>query len=280
MCRRALSFLIVSLLLAFPLSAQLFLTVKPMPQEQTWGVYVRPCDTLQVSENTVTGTGQITIVTNMGSLVSDVVNHGGTWNMDSKVLGPLENPTKWYYSFGLHTDFPPIEYKPKEETLLFTFRLSNQDGSAPELIDNANDPFAQQPNSVNTNPGNELSVVDFGKSPLVFYHYTGNYQPDAFQCTELGTISSAVALPGPTFKLTLAPNPTGEELTIRLQPIGYLPLEGVLEIRTIDLRALVVKEWKGEQQVVLHVGHLPAGIYTVVFKSRQGSVVMEKFLKQ
>lgn len=279
MGKKMLFLFVTFFLYPFLLPAQLYLTIKPMPQEHTWGVYVRPCDTVDITDNTITGTGQVTIVTSMGSLISDIEHYGGTWSMDTKVLGPLENPSKWYYSFGLQTDYPVIEYVREKETLLFIFKLTNQDGSPPALIDNEADPFAKQPNSVGTNPGNELSVVDFGKSPLAFYNYSGNYVQDTFQCVQSNGPTATSAVFNAQMRLLLSPNPTGNWITIRIDQMGRQSFEGVLELRTIDMQVLVRKAWQGQREEVLDLGYLPKGTYWVVFKTIEGNVAMEEFLK-
>ena len=52
------------------------------------------------------------------------------------------------------------------------------------LIDNDMDPFAQIPNSVGCNPGNELSVFDAAKGKAV-YRFFGVYESETLPFVSL-----------------------------------------------------------------------------------------------
>ncbi len=148
--------------------------------DTTWGVYVRPDTTITPTSSTITGSGQVTLVAPTGFTYSGFTNVSGTWLENARVNAPPENPTRDYISFGFQTDNPQIVYQAGSETLLFKFVRV---GSCPDslyLIENGVDPFDQLPNSANSNPGNDLSVVDYGAS--AYYYYSRNYAPSAWSC--------------------------------------------------------------------------------------------------
>jgi hypothetical protein len=80
-----------------------------------------------------------------------------------------------YVYIGFGNDNPQIIYAQDAPTLLLTFKLLGNVTAPPHLIENGVDPFDQLPNSLSSNPGNEISVVDFGTSPMGIYSYAGNY---------------------------------------------------------------------------------------------------------
>ncbi|RMG86300.1 MAG: hypothetical protein D6714_04455 [Bacteroidetes bacterium] len=170
--------LVVFLFLAtLPLSAQLECTIKIMEDGSTYGVYVRPMAEISPSPLAVTGTGQITVVVPTGFEITDFKCAGGLWLQNARVNAPAENPGKDYVTFGFSYDEPPILYVSGQETLLFSFKNGNEYTEPIALIDNETDPFAQIPNSVGCNPGNELSVFDAPRGKAV-YRYYGNYQSE------------------------------------------------------------------------------------------------------
>ena len=150
-----------------------------MPDGNSWGVYVRP-EGISPSTTTITGSAQVTIVVHNNFVWDNLTSYSGLWSNNATVSSPVENPDMTYYSFGLVTDVPQIIYYPDSTTLLFTFRRASSCPDTIYLIDNQEDPFAQAPNSVNSNPGNEISVFDLTNAG--FYNYAGNYAPSAWSC--------------------------------------------------------------------------------------------------
>ena len=148
----------------------------------TWGVYVRP-NGVSPSTTTITGSAQVTIVMPLGFVWSSLTSVNGTWTQNATVAGPAENSAWTYWSFGLVIDSPQIVYQSGQETLLFTFKRTDPCPDSLYLIDDA-DPFNVLPNSVNSNPGNELSVIDFGTPGVPIYWYLGNYAPSAWSCKD------------------------------------------------------------------------------------------------
>ncbi len=155
--------------------------LKLMPDGESWGAYVKPAPGVFPNTNqTIVGTGQVTVVMPKEYTVNSVTSVNGTWASDAVVIGPTENPTKRYQSFGLITETNPIPFQAGVETLLFTFKGN---GSCPDdiyLIETQSDPFNDLPNSEGSNPSNEITVFDMVS--LDVYVYGGNYAHHAADC--------------------------------------------------------------------------------------------------
>ena len=153
----------------------------------TWGVYARPAAGATPTTSTITGSGQATIVFPTGFQWTSLTSVNGFWINNASVIAPTDDPTKDYISFGLQTAEPafPITYQTGVETLLFTIDRLDPCPDTLYLIDcgtpTESDPFCPT-NSVNSNPGNDLSVIDFGTVPPTFYNFTDNYAPSAWSC--------------------------------------------------------------------------------------------------
>jgi len=269
--------LAVLFLAATHLQAQLFLTLKEMPQANVWGVFVQACDTISPTSQTITGGGQVTIVAKMGSVFSELTSISGAWDDNALVYSPEENPGMMYFTMGFVADMPAIVYTPGEETLLFTFKMTNQDGSPPYLIDNETDPFAQLPNSEGTNPGNDLSVVDFGKSPLEFYNYSGLYEAGTpVECGE-GNSTTATKEAESAYLFRLYPNPASKRLILKAEnailnnAIARLWNANMIQMGSIDL--------SGNQKAEMDIENLPAGTYLITIETDGQVVQTERFLK-
>ncbi len=177
-----LCFAAVLCLLPLFSSAQVFLRVSTLPSDaSTYAVYAKVCEDVIPSGNTVTGSGQVTIKFPANATIANFVSQAGLWAQNATISSPSESASHTYVSFGFINDVPQIIYQPDMEILLFTFKL-NGTSTAPVLIENGIDPFDQLPNSVNSNPGNELTVLDFGVNPLGLYTYSGNYSSGSISC--------------------------------------------------------------------------------------------------
>ena len=155
------------------LHAQLELRVGILSDGVTYAVYVRPDNTISPSTNTITGTGQVTFVVPADFTYSNFTNVNGIWTPNATVQSPIENPDHDYISIGLSLD-NGIDYIPGQETMLFKIKRTSACSGEVYLIDD-DDPFAHLPNSMGTNPGNDLSVIDIGKPGLPSYFYSLNY---------------------------------------------------------------------------------------------------------
>ncbi len=181
---KLLPLLFVGLAFTTSLTAQIKLKLQLMPNGESWGVYVKPDPGTNPTLNTTTGSGQITIVVPNGYQFDSITNVSGKWVNNATIIGPPENPTKTYRSLGLQQDQPHIDYLEGQETLLFIFHASMGCPDDVYLIDNDTDPFNDLPNSANSNPGNDLAVVDIGKQPIGFYYYDGNYALQSWDCND------------------------------------------------------------------------------------------------
>jgi hypothetical protein len=154
-----------------------------MPNGTKWGVYAYTQPGTNPTSNTITGSGQITLVAPLGYNLLNLTSVSGFWQSNAVINGPTENPTKTYISIGLSSDDPQIHYSATAPTLLFTFQ--KQSSFCPDefyLIENTVDPFDHLPNSVNSNPGNEITVLDFGTTPPSLYQYGKNIGLFAWDC--------------------------------------------------------------------------------------------------
>ncbi len=146
-----------------------------MPGGESFGVFAQICPSYNPSGNTITGSGQVTILFPKTSQLTDMHSVAGQWSVNATVVGPDEAPDMCYVSIGFASDSPQIVYGQDAPSLLFTFKLTGSQAGVPALIENEVDPFDQLPNSLSSNPGNELSVVDFGANPMGLYSYSGNF---------------------------------------------------------------------------------------------------------
>ncbi|MEZ4960936.1 MAG: T9SS type A sorting domain-containing protein [Saprospiraceae bacterium] len=166
---------IFCLILFARLNSQVHLKLEQLNGSSEYGVYVQVCPSVNPSGNTITGSGQITVVFPSALQLTNLQNKAGLWTVNAAVIGPDEAPDMAYVSIGFSVDNPQIIYSSDTPTLLFTFKLIGSAAGSPHLIENGVDPFDQLPNSESSNPGNELSVVDFGASPMGLYSYEGNF---------------------------------------------------------------------------------------------------------
>ncbi len=143
---------------------------------KTYTVYAKPKSTISPSTNTLTGTGQATLVVPNGFTFNTFVSLKGTWSATPTVKAPVENPSFDYISIGLLSDggFPNnIQYVVGQETALFKFVRTSACNGEVTLIE-LDDPF-YAPNSVGSNPGNDIGVIDIGKPGFPFYTWSENY---------------------------------------------------------------------------------------------------------
>ena len=154
--------------------------------EDTWCVYATPASGVVIDSATITGSGQVTVVMPDGFQWNALTSVSGLWQNNANVYAPTEDVTRQYISFGLVLAEPnyPIIYEAGVETQLFCFDRIDPCPDTMFLMDCGTpvetDPFCP-PNSVNSNPGNDLSVIEFNTFPL-YYNYTANYAPSAWSC--------------------------------------------------------------------------------------------------
>ncbi|MEO1259996.1 MAG: T9SS type A sorting domain-containing protein [Bacteroidota bacterium] len=265
--------------------AQLKFNVKATPDAYTYGVYVKICDATVPSNNTIAGTGQVTVVLPLGNNTSDLVSVGGVWQESGSVSGPDESPSKNYFSYGFLADSPKIEFEAGKESLLFTFKVEG--GAVPVLIENDTDPFAVFPNSMNSNPGNEMSVLDVGSQPVGYYYYSGNYTDDDLEScnteddteepTDNPTSTSEENADGAYFNLS--PNPTSAWINVEFNE-GLAYENGTVQLTTVHGVKLDERDSGGQTKIGMNVSNLPNGLYFINLESDGQVVQRERFMKQ
>ena len=265
------------LLLTTTAFSQLKFSLQPMASASTYGVYVKPCGGIVPTANTITGTGQVTIVVPLGNNITEIVSYGGAWSESASVSAPSEAPDKNIFSYGFLTDSPQIVYEAGKQTLLFSFVMEGP--GEPRLLDNENDAFAQLPNSVNTNPGNEISVLDIGSTPVGYYYYTGNFSPDdPDSCSEEDPTTPALEVLNHENLFTLSPNPTSHRLQIEFLN-EKINANGKIRLWTAQGIALQDEDWEGHPSVSLDVNKLPVGVYFLSFEKEGKVLQRERFVK-
>ena len=87
--------------------AQLEMKLQNMPEENTWGVYVRPMDSINPTTNTITGSGQVTLVGPTGFIfgASSLFSISGNWANNARKNHPSEASDRDYLSFGFNTNY-------------------------------------------------------------------------------------------------------------------------------------------------------------------------------
>ncbi len=288
-------------------SAQIHLKIEAIPgTANTWGVYASICDNTTPSANTITGSGQVTIKYPAGLTLANLTNHAGTWAQNATVSNPSESPGKVYVSLGFLVDNPQIVYQPDTETLLFSFKLNGTASAAPLLIENGIDPFDQLPNSANSNPGNELTVLDFGIQPLGLYSYIGTYSGGFVSCgspqdttvinppidTTGGGDTTVINPPGDTTQqasgvldlrktakyFALYPTPAYE--WIRVKFLDPDQQGGTIRLFTLNGIAIGQIEKGQKDEIQLNINGLSSGLYLLNYEKAGKTLQRDKFLKQ
>jgi pSer/pThr/pTyr-binding forkhead associated (FHA) protein len=173
--------LLATCLYATPAISQINFKLQWLQDSTAWGVFATPDEGVSPSEYLIIGSGQVTLVAPPQMQFNNLKSFSGTWVQNSYVGTPIENPNKDYISFGLEQADPPMQFRAGEETLLFTF--SSKEGECPDelyLMSN-DDPFNVMPNSKNSNPGNDISILDPGNDKSLYF-FSKVYAPDAWDC--------------------------------------------------------------------------------------------------
>ena len=106
-------------------------------------------------------------ITNLNSTVTNA-----NWLQHSRVNAPVENTAADYLSLGYYAGgtAPKFNWVANTEKKVLTFTSPQGCVAGLKLMANA-DPFNQLPNSVDTNPGNEITNYGWGFANA----YTANY---------------------------------------------------------------------------------------------------------
>lgn len=156
--------------------AQLRYKLQWLQDSLTWGVFVKPDTGTKPSAMQIIGSGQVTLVAPKEYSFKSLKSFSGNWAQNAYVSGPIENPSRDYISFGFISADPPLPLEEGKETLLFTFSMKSEIPPDSLYLIEFDDPFAQQPNSINSNPGNDISVLDLEKK--VMYSFSGTYSTE------------------------------------------------------------------------------------------------------
>ena len=237
---------------------QLELKLAMLPDSTGWGVYIQPNESINPSLNTITGSGQITLVVPSGYHFGKFENKAGLWDMNTIVNAPVENPTKDYISFGFSTDNPPITIQKGQETLLFTLERITPCPSELHLIDNDLDPFASLPNSYGSNPGNEISIIDVNRGTQ--YFYTKNYDMCAWSCGPCEELSNTTNINDS--ELEIFPNPNDGAFQIDLGS-NESKIDRIKIFNTIG-KLILSKEINSSQ--LFFDENLKSGMYLISFE--------------
>lgn len=308
---RLLTFCLL-LLSCSQLSAQLHFKLDFLPGGLRYGVFVRPCGEVYPTANTITGSGQATIVFPVGLSLTEFTNHAGTWTINATVAGPVEAPGMVYISVGFVTDYPKMDFNHDAETLLFSFAMSGNVGGVPYLMDNLQDPFNQLPNSISTNPGNELSVIDLGTSPVTYYSYSGNYagiepgcddknpldttdvnpqdtvivnQPDTTTVDTIQTDPDTTTLSGiPVIEaertiFVVFPNPASDWVQVKFIDKRWIE-KGHFQLWSMEGLFLGRLQKGSDDVYTIHIGALPSGLYLISYEASGRIMQQERFLKR
>lgn len=174
--------LVAFCLAATPAFSQIDFKLQWLQDSLAWGVFAKPKAGIEPSEYLIIGSGQVTLVAAPGSQFTGLKCFSGTWVQNAYVSMPKENPDKDYISFGLETADPPMPFRAGEETLLFTFASKTSDCPTEQLYLMPNDdPFNVPANSMNSNPGQDISVLDPGNEKTMYY-FSEIYAPAASDC--------------------------------------------------------------------------------------------------
>ena len=276
-------FTAICILLSTTAWSQLKLNIKQLPNTQHWGVYVKPCGDIDPTANTITGSAQVTAVLPIGCDIENLVQHAGHWTENASVSGPEESPTKNYISFGFLIDNPHILLQKGKETLLFSFDINGPHDAVPYLIDNENDPFAALPNSVTTNPGNEISILDMGTDPVGYYFYSGNYIDDEDVTCNDGPGDN----PTPTSEevaseefFSISPNPAVDWIKVDFNAHIDMQEEGAIHLWAANGIALGELEKSTQNGMTLNVAALSPGMYFISYEMDGEVLQRERFVKQ
>jgi len=217
------SLLFISLFFSTSASAQLRTKLQWMPDNNLWGIFVKPDTTISPSKDILLGSGQVTVVAPKGFEVTDMISYMGTWVLNARVNSPLENEDKDYISFGIRLSEKVSQLGDFEETLILTF--GSRDNECPYSLNliEADDPFvATVPNSKNTNPGNDLQMVDIGQGAAI-YSYRGNYDLDSWDCNADNAVVTSFEEIKKREMIKVYPNPFVNQLIFDARMDGRRP---------------------------------------------------------
>ncbi|WP_170108760.1 beta strand repeat-containing protein [Spirosoma oryzae] len=167
-----------------------------------------------------TGNAQFTITNLQGKVVG---NQSMIWSQNARVNAPTENPSVDYISFGFSGSASPVLFDilANQEIELFSFKNTGGCLGTVTLFENQTDPF-RTPNSQNTNPGNQMTILGRGPGNA----YTGNYGAGATCTVDVPDLTASIT--GPS---TLTAGTSGN-YTIQVTNVGTASTSGISTVTT------------------------------------------------
>jgi len=107
---------------------------------------------------------------------------GTSWSLTSRIDAPIEDRSSDYLSFVVSFtggDYGVYDWVGGQEVKVFTFRNTGACLGITRLMENDTDPFNQLPNSMGTNPGNQIDVYTINRNNA----YIGNYGSAQADCS-------------------------------------------------------------------------------------------------
>ncbi len=218
------SILFISIFFSTLASAQLRTKLQWMPEDNLWGIFVKADSTISPSQNILLGSGQVTVVAPTNFEVTNMISYMGSWVLNARVNSPIENGDKDYISFGIRLSEKVSQLGQYDETLILTFSSDNDCPTSLYLIEE-DDPFVvTSPNSMNTNPGNDLQMVDIGQGAAI-YRYHGNYDLESWNCNAIVADSMTTSLEDIKRQemIKVFPNPFIDQIVFEAQMEGKQP---------------------------------------------------------
>ncbi|OJW75644.1 DUF11 domain-containing protein [Spirosoma sp. 48-14] len=167
----------------------------------TYRVYMTST-TSYTGNNARISTSQVTLLVphGMGSNQFMVNNLTGkqvgsnqmAWSLNARVDAPTENPGVDYLSFGFSGSASPVlfDIPANQEIELFSFKNTGACLGIVSLFENNTDPF-RTPNSRNTNPGNQMTILGHGPGNT----YVGNYGSGASCSRAVPDLTASISGP-------------------------------------------------------------------------------------
>lgn len=250
-----------------------------MPEANHWGIFVKADSTVEPTRNILLGSGQLTVVVPTGFQIGEVTSHMGAWIENARANTPIEQPEKDYVSFGVQLSEEIPQLGMSDEALILTF--GPIDGECPPslyLIE-ADDPFVMNsPNSLNTNPGNDLQMIDVGNGASI-YRYNGNYAINSWNCNMEENVTTSLEDLAYEPIITVFPNPFKEEINFELLQNTTL---SDLEITIQDnLGKIIHRQIMPEDNLTINLEVAPAlYIYQIIDLDSRRLVGTGKILKR
>lgn len=221
--RTSFSLLFISLFFSSTVSAQLETKLQWMPEDNLWGIFVKVDSSISPSQDILLGSGQVTVVAPTGFEVTNMISYMGTWVLNARVNAPIENEEKDYISFGIRLSEKVTQLGAYEETLILTFSTTNNDCPSSLYLIEQEDPFVvASPNSMNTNPGNDLQMVDIGRGAAI-YSYSGNYNLEGWNCNAVENITTSLDEIKRREMVKVYPNPFVNQIIFEAKVDGKRP---------------------------------------------------------